>query len=386
MDHLAQPPQRRLVEVDRVERARAHAAEQPQYDVLETVHGRHRDHAQLDVGPPEAGEIDLAVLRLAVLGDVEVGHDLQPRHQRVTVARGQLEQVAQLAVDAQPDLDRQRRLGGLDVDVRRALFDRLRDHPVHQLHQHAVGFAGQLDAGLGAVDVVLRQLGGDVVETAARRLHLRLRLRLRLRRGVGARQRRGHAAGRGDHRAHLQPGQEAQLALHVAAIPRVVEGDDQAAVAHHQRQNPLAARERRRHPLQRVGLGREVGQVDVAQAQPVADHRVELILRDHAFLDQHAPQTVMRQHVRLALEQLGELADVEQAALDQRFAEVVRRVDARLTQRVPQSVEPGRRRRRARLRGFVVVRHGLQHAAFTSAVQAPRALRGGAGVTNVTPR
>ena len=37
------------------------------------------------------GEVDLAVLRLALLADVEVAHDLDARDHRVAVARGQLE-------------------------------------------------------------------------------------------------------------------------------------------------------------------------------------------------------------------------------------------------------------------------------------------------------
>ncbi len=78
-------------------------------------------------------EVDAAVLRQALLGDVELGHDLEARDhgalQRLDVLRHR--HLVQHAVDAVADA--QVVLHGLDVDVRRALVERFADDLVHEL-------------------------------------------------------------------------------------------------------------------------------------------------------------------------------------------------------------------------------------------------------------
>ena len=99
----------------------ARAVEQTDRDALAVDAGRRRD-AHVDV---LAGDLaaDAAVLRQALLGDVEAGHDLDAREDRVdVVAVGALD-LQQVAVDAVAD--DQVFLARLDVDIRGALLDRL---------------------------------------------------------------------------------------------------------------------------------------------------------------------------------------------------------------------------------------------------------------------
>jgi hypothetical protein len=65
---------------------------------------------------------DAAVLRQALLGDVELGHDLQARDQRRVQRAVGLHHLAQRAVDA--EAHRAAALVGLDVDVAGAVLAR----------------------------------------------------------------------------------------------------------------------------------------------------------------------------------------------------------------------------------------------------------------------
>ena len=97
--------------------------EDPHHDRL-AVHRRHRRDAQVDLLALDA-QPDAAVLRQPALGDVEVGHDLDPRdHRRRQPLRRRLDLV-QHAVD--PVADDQPVLERLDVDVRRARLERVGD-------------------------------------------------------------------------------------------------------------------------------------------------------------------------------------------------------------------------------------------------------------------
>ncbi|EXI67244.1 MAG: hypothetical protein AW08_02079 [Candidatus Accumulibacter adjunctus] len=136
-----------------VDRDRFAGTEDAQDDVLEPAGGGHRRHAQFDVKRSPAPEADLAVLRPALLGDVEVGHDLQARHQRAAVGRRDLDVGRQRAIAAEADdglfLARPR----FDVDVGSALLVRLDDDPVHQADEFVVGSGAEhLGAALGGVE------------------------------------------------------------------------------------------------------------------------------------------------------------------------------------------------------------------------------------------
>ena len=86
-------------------------------------------HAEVDRLPVH-GHLDPAVLRNAPFGDVDAGHELDPRQQRGLHSFRQVVADVADAVDAVPQHDA---IGhGLDVDVGRPLVNRLGDQPMHQ--------------------------------------------------------------------------------------------------------------------------------------------------------------------------------------------------------------------------------------------------------------
>jgi hypothetical protein len=107
-------------------------------------------HAQLQVDRGELAEADLAVLRLAALGDVEVAHDLDAGDERVAVACRDLDVGHQRAVLAEADLGLLLARAGLDVDVGGALTIGVDDDLVDQLDELVVG---------GGVDLVPEREG-----------------------------------------------------------------------------------------------------------------------------------------------------------------------------------------------------------------------------------
>ena len=112
-------------------------------------------------------QADAAVLRQALLGDVEPRHDLDARdHQRRHRALG-LQHLAQHAVDA--EAHHQAVLERLDVDVGGVLADRLGQHGVDQADDRRVVIALEQVGLLGQVLGQVRQVGG--VLEAPHRLH-----------------------------------------------------------------------------------------------------------------------------------------------------------------------------------------------------------------------
>ena len=91
---------------------------------------------------------EAAVLRDAPLGDVDVGHDLEPADDAGLDRLGRAHDLVQHAVDA--EAHPQVVLGRLEVDVRRAVLDRLRDQQVDVLDDRRV-----LDDLLDLGEVVL---------------------------------------------------------------------------------------------------------------------------------------------------------------------------------------------------------------------------------------
>ena len=89
-----------------------------------------------------------AVLRDPALGDVDVGHDLQPADDAGLDRLRRAHDLVQHAVDAEPDP--QVVLGRLEVDVGGAVLDRLGDEQVDELDDRRV-----LDDLLDLGEVVL---------------------------------------------------------------------------------------------------------------------------------------------------------------------------------------------------------------------------------------
>ena len=81
--------------------------------------------------PPADAQADAAVLRQALLGDVELGHDLQPADQRGVQRLVRLHHLAQRAIH--PKAHRAAALVGLDVDVARAITRCLREQSIEFL-------------------------------------------------------------------------------------------------------------------------------------------------------------------------------------------------------------------------------------------------------------
>ena len=103
-------------------------------DLLAPHRGQSR-HAKVD-GSTLVSYRQAAVLRLALLGDVDRRHDLQPRDDAVLNRPVGLLHLVQHTVDAEPDA--QLLLARLDVDVARAVVDGLSDQEVDEAHDRSV--------------------------------------------------------------------------------------------------------------------------------------------------------------------------------------------------------------------------------------------------------
>ena len=131
-------------EAELVERNRLARRQNPHDDVLDAARGRDGRDAQLDVERPELPELDLAVLRLPLLRDVEVAHDLDARGDGGAVARRHLDVGGEVAVLPEADLGLGLARIRLDVDVRRPLVVGVDDDLVHELDELVVGRGGRL--------------------------------------------------------------------------------------------------------------------------------------------------------------------------------------------------------------------------------------------------
>ena len=79
-----------------------------------------------------------------LLGNVEIAHDLEPRHDGVAVRTRDLDIRHQRPVLPEPDLGPGLARVGLDVDVRRPLVVGVDDDLVDQLHQFVVRCGGDI--------------------------------------------------------------------------------------------------------------------------------------------------------------------------------------------------------------------------------------------------
>ena len=97
-------------------------------------------------------EADAAVLRVALLGDVEVAHDLDARSDAgLQPARQRLHRLVEHVVD--PEADADLLLEGLDVDVARPLLDRVLEKRVHEADDRRVVRGLEQILRLGDVEI-----------------------------------------------------------------------------------------------------------------------------------------------------------------------------------------------------------------------------------------
>src|SRR6185436_20600474 len=121
-----------------IERYRFAGGEDTHHDVFDAALRWNRGNAQLDVERAELLELDLAVLRLAPLGYIEVAHDLEARGDRIAIGGRHRDIIRQRAVFAEAHL--RLALAGirLDVNVRRALLVGVDDDLVDELDDFVI--------------------------------------------------------------------------------------------------------------------------------------------------------------------------------------------------------------------------------------------------------
>jgi hypothetical protein len=106
------------------------------HDDLLAERGRHARQTQLDFATALRARLDAAVLRAALLGDVHAAEDLDARGHRGHHRRRQLEHLVHDAVDAEAHVAHV--AARFEVDVRRALLERVLQQPVDDVHDMAI--------------------------------------------------------------------------------------------------------------------------------------------------------------------------------------------------------------------------------------------------------
>src|SRR5262249_31369245 len=123
--------ERLRLEAERVERQREVRAVEDAHDDLLAVERREDRDAEVDLTALDLG-LEFPVLKNALLGDVERGHDLDAAADGalplLVRGRAPLVQDAVLA-----EADTELLLLGLDVDIRNAVLHNLKDEEVHEL-------------------------------------------------------------------------------------------------------------------------------------------------------------------------------------------------------------------------------------------------------------
>ena len=154
------------------------------HDDLLAEERRQTGHAEVDLfGRAVDGEADLdtAVLRQALLGDVELRHDLEARRDRVAELHRRRHHVVEDAVDAEPDPELL--LVRLDVDVARALLNGRHQHqvdetnnwgfaalPLERCHVDLLELLEQLDVVVDDLRRFLERLGHHFERRRARQV------------------------------------------------------------------------------------------------------------------------------------------------------------------------------------------------------------------------
>ena len=219
------------------------------------VRGGHDRDAEVDRAAGDA-ELEAAVLRHALLGDVELRHDLDAADDRGVMALvDRIERFVEHAVDAV--LDHHLVVARLDVNVRGAALDGVEDDRVDELDdRRRVLLRDRVDRQRLFAFLVLRhelhaEAFGGFVEDALRRLGL-----LQL---VADRRRRGDL--------DLQRRAEEQLQLvELEDVRRIADDDRDVPVLPMLRQELIADHQVERDVPEELVIDLEVLQVDVREA------------------------------------------------------------------------------------------------------------------------
>ena len=225
-------------------------------DRVFAVHARHHRDAEVD-GLARHAQAEAAVLRHALLGDVELGHDLDARQDRAVKPLGDRpHRRLQHAVDAV--LHIHRIVLRLDVNVARAPLDRREDGRVDEADDRAAVARQALDGEVVlARFVVLEHLDleffGGLVEHALRAFAL-------LQHALDRRP-------RADHDAHVGAEDHRQLVDH-RQVRRIRHDDDERLAVAAVRHEAVAQHQVRRNRSEQLLIDPEL--VHVEELEPIA--------------------------------------------------------------------------------------------------------------------
>ena len=284
-------------------------------DLLAELAGE-RAHAQVD-GLALDAHGDLAVLRDAALGDVQVRHDLDAaRDGRMhAVRRGHL--VEEHAVDAVAHA--QVAFVGLDVDVAGALGGGAADDEVDEL-DHRADVVGGVEAH-HLLDLLLLQLVVGLVGAVEEVGDQFLGLLVDVLRGAGrvAQELVDALVGRG-HEAHLEAGLAGDQFLDEVVL-RIGGGNHQLVAGQEQRADAVLAAERFRDQRHGAFLEHGGGLVHELHAAALGHGAQEDGLVDHAELHQHLAEEQSLPALHLRGKRLAQLVGAERAVLHQDLPE-----------------------------------------------------------------
>ena len=281
-------------------------------DLLAIDRRQHRDaevevlDAVLDLGL----DLDPAVLRKALLGDVELGQDLDAAGDRLAQPQRRVHHLVEDAVD--PVADAVVLLVRLDVDVRGALLDRVGEDDVHQADDRR--FLGLLLQHLEVeILVLVEHFERGVRRGVGEVLHDLLELD-GVRRAVVLVDRDAQRGFRGDHGIDVVPRHELD----------VVHGEDVGRVDHRQghfgadlgdRKDGVLARDVGRDHLDDRFVDLDALQVDRGDPEVLGKELDEVLLRHGADLHQRradAPALLLLQGEPLLQLLRADLAGLEE--------------------------------------------------------------------------
>ena len=260
--------------------------------------------AHVDGGIPHP-YAEAAILRQALLGDIEPRHELQPCDQRVRHAAAVDQLFLQHAVD--PQADAQLLFARLDVDVRGARLHGVVEHGLQQLDDGGIGRAflgGELlDVDIVLAQVVAHRLGerGDLVGLAVHRIEGLEQLAL-------AHERQADRL--------LEPGLELVIGVQVRGIGHA---DQEAAGVLEQHDGAVAARQRLGQQAHRLLVDARLLQIDDGDLQVARQELEQRAFRHESEIRQHAAELAAGAPL---LHECGlQLLLADGAVLDQRLAE-----------------------------------------------------------------
>ncbi|MCY1413758.1 hypothetical protein D9M71_291950 [compost metagenome] len=248
-------------------------------------------------------DVEAAVLRQALLGDVQAGHDLQAHDQRRDDA-GFLDQLlVEHAVDALAQA--QDLLVRLDVDVRGLHLHSVLEQHLQQAHHRGVAVveaeAAEVEVALLQALVELAGQLGDLVGAPVEAVEVVEQLAL------------------AHHRRLERLAQQAAQLVEGVEIERIAHADQQAVALLDQQDGAEAPRQRLGQALHQCLVELELAQVDVGNVELARQRLEQLLLADEAHVDHRAAE--LGAAALLLVQRQLQLALADQAGLYQQIAQ-----------------------------------------------------------------